>query len=452
MSNPNPESASTPDRRAQFKQAYRNLQLSPLLKPEERERFKVEYNEGLLDDLEQKIDFADRDSKTIFTGHQGCGKSTLLAELSARLSDEYFSVFFSIADFMEKSDIDHVKILFAIAVQLLATAEREQIRFDASERETLYYWLATKTKIETDSISMQGGIGIDFFKTIQAKLQADRNMRLEIKQEFERNISELIAQIDRIAMLIEKTTQKEVIVIIDDLDKLDTARAREIFADHVKALLQPGFRVVYTIPIALLRELDLRRGLELETNDSIEFMQVSKLYDRETTLARRGEERTAKERLAIDPLPVTVKTLSDVLLKRLEDPDLIDIQAQKLIIFYSGGVLRELIRIASACCFEANKEVRLRPGEAVRITAEMVDRVVVELRNDMTTPLDYGHTQILVQIYHELTPKHENDEGQQRFLDLLHGLYVLEYRNGDLWYDVHPMMVDLLHRRGLLLV
>jgi hypothetical protein len=28
----------------------------------------------------------------------------------------------------------------------------------------------------------------------------------------------------------------------------------------------------------------------------------------------------------------------------------------------------------------------------------------------------------------------------------------LEYRNGDLWYDVHPLMVDLRHRRGLLLV
>jgi predicted ATPase len=87
MSNSNPESASTPDRRAQFKQAFRNLQLSPLLKPEERARFKVEYNEALLDDLEQKIDFADSESKTIFTGHQGCGKSTLLAELSARLEE-----------------------------------------------------------------------------------------------------------------------------------------------------------------------------------------------------------------------------------------------------------------------------------------------------------------------------------------------------------------------------
>jgi hypothetical protein len=220
----------------------------------------------------------------------------------------------------------------------------------------------------------------------------------------------------------------------------------------VKALLQPGFRIVYTIPIALLRELDLRRGLEFATNDSIEFMQVSKLYAQDMTLETRRKEREAKERLRVNPLPETIKTLSDVLLKRLEDPELIELEATKRIIFYSGGVLRELIRIASACCFEANKEARRRPGEAVQITAEIVDRVIVELRNDMTTPLDYGHYKILSQVYHELTPKHEDDEGQQRFLDLLHGLYVLEYRNGDLWYDVHPMMVDLLHRRGLLLV
>ena len=35
-------------------------------------------------------------------------------------------------------------------------------------------------------------------------------------------------------------------------------------------------------------------------------------------------------------------------------------------------------------------------------------------------------------------------------LELLHGLYVLEYENDDLWYDLHPLVTDLLRRKNLL--
>jgi hypothetical protein len=33
---------------------------------------------------------------------------------------------------------------------------------------------------------------------------------------------------------------------------------------------------------------------------------------------------------------------------------------------------------------------------------------------------------------------------------LLHGLNVLEYRNSEVWYDVHPIVLDLLQRKGLI--
>ena len=36
------------------------------------------------------------------------------------------------------------------------------------------------------------------------------------------------------------------------------------------------------------------------------------------------------------------------------------------------------------------------------------------------------------------------DPKAQAFLDLLHGLHILEYRNGQIWYDLHPVVTDLL--------
>ena len=43
-----------------------------------------------------------------------------------------------------------------------------------------------------------------------------------------------------------------------------------------------------------------------------------------------------------------------------------------------------------------------------------------------------------------------NDPKEQRFLDLLHGLYILEYRNHELWYDIHPIVTQVLRQKDII--
>jgi len=55
-------------------------------------------------------------------------------------------------------------------------------------------------------------------------------------------------------------------------------------------------------------------------------------------------------------------------------------------------------------------------------------------------------------IYNDFKPK---DTENQRFLDLLHGLYILEYRDSASnkavhWYDLNPIVKDLLVQEGVL--
>ncbi|MDP8964371.1 MAG: ATP-binding protein, partial [Cyanobacteriota bacterium] len=76
-----------------FREAYRNLELLPLLEQKDLDKFKVDYGTEVIEELEQLVeDSPSGDGKIIFTGHRGCGKSTLLAELSRRLNDRYFVV------------------------------------------------------------------------------------------------------------------------------------------------------------------------------------------------------------------------------------------------------------------------------------------------------------------------------------------------------------------------
>ena len=54
---------------------------------------------------------------------------------------------------------------------------------------------------------------------------------------------------------------------------------------------------------------------------------------------------------------------------------------------------------------------------------------------------------LLVQVYQDFAPP---DARSPAFVELLHGLYVLEYENDDLWYDLHPLITELLQRKQLL--
>lgn len=111
-----------------FQEAYRNLELLPLLDQKDLDRFRVDFGDEIIEELEQLVeDSPSGDGKVIFTGHRGCGKSTLLAEFGRRLADRYFVVFFSISDTIEMSDINHINILFAIAVKLMDEAEKQQV-------------------------------------------------------------------------------------------------------------------------------------------------------------------------------------------------------------------------------------------------------------------------------------------------------------------------------------
>jgi predicted AAA+ superfamily ATPase len=106
------------------------MELSPLITPKEVENFRVEYGTEVLEELEQLVeDDPSGSGKIIFTGHRGCGKSTLLAEFCRQMDDRYFTVFFSISDSIEMSDVNHITILFAIAVQLMDAAEKQEIPY-----------------------------------------------------------------------------------------------------------------------------------------------------------------------------------------------------------------------------------------------------------------------------------------------------------------------------------
>jgi len=89
-------------------------------------------------------------------------------------------------------------------------------------------------------------------------------------------------------------------------------------------------------------------------------------------------------------------------------------------------VLRELIRISNECCRICLRLIRRKPENQVSIDDAIIDKAINNIRNDFAMPLGSVDYRILQTTYQNFKPE---DPKQQEFLDLLHGLYVLEYRN-----------------------
>jgi len=425
------------DRAAKFAEAYRNLDLFPLYSTEEIERFGVEYGRATLARLQSMILLSGDNAKLIFTGHRGCGKSTLLGNLAREMRKQnLFVLGFSIADMVEMSDINHINILYSIAIRLLEKALAENlVTVSQAEHEELLKWFSrTVITTHTEAAGGEVSIGVDFLGVAKAGLKNDRQFRKQITDKLERRVSELSERINTIAAAIEKASGLKVLVIIDDLDKLDLATVKPIFQENIKALFSPNIRVVFTIPIAVIRETRLMDTIK--TRSKVIQLPVTKFF-----------ERAAAHKSGATPIEENVAMLETVLKRRIPET-LITPEAMKQLVLLSGGVLREMVRLGQECCRECMLVLDMEPERTtVKIDEAILQQAARNLRIEFSRPLGSKLLAVLQQTYENFEPE---DANSQDFLELLHGLYVLEYENGELWYDLHPLIQDLMQRKDLI--
>ncbi len=431
-----------------FRTAFQNFDQVPLVTPEKLDRFRVEYGTDIIAEIEQLVDDCTvGNNKIIFTGHRGSGKSTLLGQFCRQVQDRYFVMRFSISDMIEMSDVNHINILFAVAVQLMEEAENRSIKISIKTRKAFYLWFSEHTKFEISefqsALDIEAGIDgsataliIKLFAKIKATLKANHVIREEIKTKFSSRISDLTGRIDDIATAIQASSGKEVLVVIDDLDKLSLEVVERVYHNNINVLFQPQFRIIYTIPMAATADPVLQAIVRNATNNRIQQMWATKFFS-------RGTEKIS----GALPIAASVQIFEQILYKRLPQ-ELIEPDVIQTMILKSGGALSEFIRLARLCCQLCLLELRKNPNQQdLKITNQILDKALIELRIEMAGTLGQNAYAILAEVYKTDTPL---DIMDKTFLDLLHALYIMEYRNSDLWFGLNPIIKDLLELRKLI--
>jgi hypothetical protein len=334
---------------------------------------------------------------------------------------KFWHINFSIREEADIIDIDYRDVLIALGGRLYREYQKSGGRLPKQLLSEINGW---KGKVEKETSTVLGGIGghlsdielgasiSAFFANAGLKMKLEPATRVELRQILERDITGLISIINHIALSIYKQEKKIPLILIDDLDKPDLDKARAIFHDRREIMMQPNCAVVYTVSSALFysKEFDAIRDQAL-------FLPNVYLHP-----PMQPEQHHSEG----------YKTLERFVNLRMQE-DLIEPSALELAISFSGGVFRELARVIRTGIGRA----RRRKG--ARIEPSDIEWATTEIRNEYRRILDKEDIKLLQKV------KNDNRlEYTDRLRSLLQILAVLEYKDGENWCDVHPVLRKLL--------
>jgi hypothetical protein len=167
-------------------------------------------------------------------------------------------------------------------------------------------------------------------------------------------------------------------------------------------------------------------------------------------LYRKLVPKDKRRAIPADFTSPAIETLRQAIDRRLPDEfkQIIEPDIARQIVLMSGGVLRELIRIVYRCLEVAKKQAYQDPSlTSVKIDLAIFTEAIRKIRLEFQPAIGQPGYEILTTTYRDFNPA---DPGNPEFLKLLHRLYILEYQNDDMWYDIHPIIENLLRRQNLI--
>ncbi len=415
-----------------LKEIYHLFNPNKALQDDDLENYYVEIdqNETNIEELKIRLELSletYEPVKLLFTGHRGSGKTTalnrLVSYLNREMRDKFFIVHFSVLDLLDNNDINYTDVLFSILTKIIGKCQDEECNISPSLMERTKKWGKSITKMEVYEDKLEGGAGFSlpvYFVELLARMKSETTTRQEIREEIQPRVSELINLINDIIAEIERSG-RQVLVIIDNLEKCDSEKALNLFYCHSTQLTQPMCKIIYTFPISL-RSSDKFTQIKMNFSDDIMYPNI-KVHEKDENITRETAGRAF---------------MKQIVTKRVS-LDLFTPEALEYIIDMSGGVIREYIRIIR------DSAVRAIARRKTVIDKDIAVEVINGLKNSYQAQLSDEDYDVLLNIYETKDIKRD-----EKLVGLLHNLSVLEYKNGRSWCDLNPIVRSILEEKNLI--
>lgn len=368
-------------------------------------------------------------TKVLLTGQRGAGKSWSLRSLEA---DEQVGARFEVVRVLISDEQGMVPqamgvrtFLFLLARSVtrhMADRGFDQAKDWALPKETasrLKRWaklFKDKAKVEPpkalDKLTVQLPI---WLAKVSVSLLSERAVRDMAQKQIP--IPELHSLVYDLVSLVDRAAERDLLLLVDDSDKLDPDSAEELFLRQAQTLSRIPARMVVTYPFAL--HFDAR---------------FNQLWSSVEPIALRNVKVVRRE--APDEVLDDAVTFFRGLYERLADPaaDLVDEEALAEAARLSAGIPREFLRLLQRGFLEAFY------GGRNRLEIGDLEQASSQLQAEMSRQTQSEVIDRLIAIHRDKRLAAAED------YRLVNSLLVVELVNEQPWYDVHPVLRPYVER------
>ncbi len=392
--------------------------------------------------LSQRIDFAESESVNLLTGFRGNGKSTELRRLKHLLEQQGHVVILTnmqqyvlmtkpleLGDFL-------LSLIAALADRAVSDHDIQILKDSPLAR--LWSFL-TETEIEIEKAEVGGNLGVATAK-IGARLQRDANFKKQVQEKLRGNLDGLVQKAhlyirDLVKALKKGNADKKIVLLVDSLEQIrgvgDDAQSVydsivELFSGQAANLALPGLHVVYTVPPFLIpRAPNIARNLG---GNPICIWPNIHVRNKDG-----GEDQAGLE------------IMREIIQRRYPKWSEFYTQPQLFrLANISGGDIRDFFRLMreGLLGLSAARSVNQQP-KPQSVTDDMLNRAIVQLINEFQPIPDKDKKQ-LEKIHQSKQHALDGMDDLPTLTRFLDANMIMNYVNGEPWYDVHPVLVKLL--------
>ena len=360
----------------------------------------------------------------LFSGSLGSGKSTELRRLADDLRGVGYHV--SVLDISRYLNADQplkfADLLFGMAMGQLESMAGE------------FHWDATSSRI-VDGLKSWFAAEVEFksfdLKVIKGDLRQASVLRNQIRARFDTSPGEFLKEMqDFFVSQAGQTQTTRRLLIVDSLEHFHgrggvddeiLASLRVLFEQHAGGMRLPEWQVLYSVPPLLPK---LAPGV-------IAIVSMAHIY--QLTSAHVFKDRSTDPDIAMLP------ALQEMVDRRCGGAHnrrrFIDDALLRNVILASGGDLRDLFRMLKLAALYAF-EVPSLP-----VDAALLDSVYANWRAPYL-PLAVDTAERLAAVHATKQPLIPTENEWFVVMGDLAQKRMLLYRNGEVWYDVHPLLRD----------
>ncbi|MEO5333811.1 MAG: hypothetical protein H7839_17500 [Magnetococcus sp. YQC-5] len=384
-----------------------------------------------IEELKMGLAWKTSESVNLLLGQKGCGKSTELRRLKGMLEETGFEVFLcDMEGYINKTEPLEVGDVLISIMGAMSDAMEE--RFGSGFG--LDYW-SRMTKFLSQDVNIEqiSLIGPGF--NLKASLLRNPDFKEALRKRLRLYPSEMTNQAWKFASeMVDRVRQqtnspnKQVVLLVDSLEKQQGVgqektlavydSMKRLFTADAHALSIPKIHMVYSIP-PYLPALTPNMGSELSGAALFRLPSVHVLYQAGTP-DNRG-----------------LDVMKEVVEKRFAQWQTIFTSDQmSSLAAASGGDFRAFFRMIQRCLTKGASR-----GDPLPFSDDIIYRAQADYKSEFL-PIAKDDARWLLKIAASKKVELEQHNLLSTLARFLDGKLVLNYRNGNDWYDVHPLLKE----------